>query len=169
MLIYLKSALAENSDVETAVRSGALLRVCPKAITVAVILAGLFPILIGTGTGSEVMSRIAATLAGCNKLPEAAKPSENSSAAASNMSDMAMPAELKHGQGVGTVTAIDRAKGTITLDHGDIAELSWRAMQMGLSAKPEVLAGIKVGDRVDFEIDWEGMAGTISSLMRAEP
>jgi copper/silver efflux system protein len=64
MLIYLKSALAENSDVESAVRAGALLRVRPKAMTVAVILAGLFPILIGTGTGSEVMSRIAAPMVG---------------------------------------------------------------------------------------------------------
>ncbi len=64
MLIYLKSALAEDSDVEAAVRAGALLRVRPKAMTVAVILAGLFPILIGTGTGSEVMSRIAAPMVG---------------------------------------------------------------------------------------------------------
>ena len=64
MLIYLKAALAENGDVETAVRAGALLRVRPKAMTVAVILAGLFPILIGTGTGSEVMSRIAAPMIG---------------------------------------------------------------------------------------------------------
>ena len=64
MLIYLKSALAENSDVESAVRAGALLRVRPKAMTVAVILAGLFPILIGTGAGSEVMSRIAAPMVG---------------------------------------------------------------------------------------------------------
>ncbi|MFC0589415.1 efflux RND transporter permease subunit [Novosphingobium aquiterrae] len=64
MLIYLKSALAENGDVEAAVRAGALLRVRPKAMTVAVILAGLFPILVGTGTGSEVMSRIAAPMVG---------------------------------------------------------------------------------------------------------
>jgi Cu(I)/Ag(I) efflux system membrane protein CusA/SilA len=64
MLIYLKSALAENGDVEMAVRAGALLRVRPKAMTVAVILAGLFPILIGTGTGAEVMSRIAAPMVG---------------------------------------------------------------------------------------------------------
>jgi len=64
MLIYLKSALAENGDVESAVRAGALLRVRPKAMTVAVILAGLFPILVGTGTGSEVMSRIAAPMVG---------------------------------------------------------------------------------------------------------
>ncbi len=66
MLIYLKHALAEHKpeNVEIAVREGALLRVRPKAMTVAVILAGLFPILIGSGTGSEVMSRIAAPMIG---------------------------------------------------------------------------------------------------------
>ncbi|MFM9976965.1 MAG: efflux RND transporter permease subunit, partial [Sphingomonadaceae bacterium] len=66
MLIYLKHALAEHrpEEVEAAVREGALLRVRPKAMTVAVILAGLFPILVGTGTGSEVMSRIAAPMIG---------------------------------------------------------------------------------------------------------
>jgi Cu(I)/Ag(I) efflux system membrane protein CusA/SilA len=46
------------------VREGALLRVRPKAMTVAVILAGLFPVLAGSGTGSEVMSRIAAPMVG---------------------------------------------------------------------------------------------------------
>ncbi len=70
MLIYLKHALADRGEtpdkaqVDTAVREGALLRVRPKAMTVAVILAGLFPILIGTGAGSEVMSRIAAPMIG---------------------------------------------------------------------------------------------------------
>jgi Cu(I)/Ag(I) efflux system membrane protein CusA/SilA len=66
MLIYLKQALAHRSDGDIAagIRDGALLRVRPKAMTVAVILAGLFPILIGTGTGSEVMSRIAAPMVG---------------------------------------------------------------------------------------------------------
>lgn len=70
MLIYLKSALAARGarptreQVEDAVREGALLRVRPKAMTVAVILAGLFPILVGHGAGSEVMSRIAAPMVG---------------------------------------------------------------------------------------------------------
>jgi Cu(I)/Ag(I) efflux system membrane protein CusA/SilA len=70
MLIYLKHALDARgpnptpSQVAEAVREGALLRVRPKAMTVAVILAGLFPILIGKGTGSEVMSRIAAPMIG---------------------------------------------------------------------------------------------------------
>jgi copper/silver efflux system protein len=70
MLIYLKHALEAGgpdpspATVEAAVREGALLRVRPKAMTVAVILAGLFPILIGHGAGSEIMSRIAAPMIG---------------------------------------------------------------------------------------------------------
>jgi Cu(I)/Ag(I) efflux system membrane protein CusA/SilA len=70
MLIYLKHALGSRSrpiraaQVETAIREGALLRVRPKAMTVAVILAGLLPILLGTARGSEVMSRIAAPMIG---------------------------------------------------------------------------------------------------------
>jgi copper/silver efflux system protein len=47
-----------------AIREGAMLRVRPKAMTVAVILAGLIPIVWGSGTGSEVMSRIAAPMLG---------------------------------------------------------------------------------------------------------
>src|SRR3546814_17710657 len=59
MLIYLKGALEERpvnpsaDHVDEAIREGALLRVRPKAMTEAVILAGLFPILIGTGAGSD--------------------------------------------------------------------------------------------------------------------
>ncbi|EAB6051293.1 AcrB/AcrD/AcrF family protein [Salmonella enterica subsp. enterica serovar Indiana] len=41
-----------------------MLRVQPKAMTVAVIIAGLLPVLWGTGAGSEVMSRIAAPMIG---------------------------------------------------------------------------------------------------------
>ncbi|GGN45731.1 cation transporter [Novosphingobium indicum] len=70
MLIYLKSALKDQGEdlsteqVSEAVREGALLRVRPKAMTVAVIVAGLLPILVGTGAGSEIMSRIAAPMVG---------------------------------------------------------------------------------------------------------
>ncbi len=73
MLIYLKNALQDRIDrgeaitpaiVAEAVREGALLRLRPKAMTVAVILAGLFPILWTGGAGAEVMRRIAAPLVG---------------------------------------------------------------------------------------------------------
>jgi copper/silver efflux system protein len=73
MLLYLKQAFAERANrgetpgvamVLDAIREGAVLRVRPKAMTVAVILAGLIPIVWGSGTGSEVMSRIAAPMLG---------------------------------------------------------------------------------------------------------
>ncbi|WP_060977808.1 MULTISPECIES: efflux RND transporter permease subunit [Pseudomonadota] len=70
MLIYLRDALEargerpSHEDIAEAVREGALLRVRPKAMTVAVIIAGLLPILVGSGAGSEVMSRIAAPMVG---------------------------------------------------------------------------------------------------------
>ncbi|MDY7544924.1 efflux RND transporter permease subunit [Glaciimonas sp. CA11.2] len=72
MLLYLKHAweqrLANGKDSEAdlidAIREGAVLRVRPKAMTVAVIIAGLVPIMLGTGTGSEVMQRIAAPMVG---------------------------------------------------------------------------------------------------------
>ena len=72
MLLYLKQAWdkrlaqgkTETADLMDAIREGAVLRVRPKAMTVAVILAGLFPIMWGTGTGSEVMQRIAAPMVG---------------------------------------------------------------------------------------------------------
>ena len=73
MLLYLKGALnrrlelGEPLDEATlldAIREGAVLRVRPKAMTVAVVLAGLIPIMVGHGTGSEVMQRIAAPMVG---------------------------------------------------------------------------------------------------------
>jgi Cu(I)/Ag(I) efflux system membrane protein CusA/SilA len=73
MLIYLKNALARrlaageldnNATLLAAIREGAVLRVRPKAMTVAVVIAGLLPIMWGSGTGSEVMSRIVAPMIG---------------------------------------------------------------------------------------------------------
>jgi Cu(I)/Ag(I) efflux system membrane protein CusA/SilA len=72
MLLYLKNAWhaklddgkKSEADLLDAIRDGAVLRVRPKAMTVAVIIAGLVPIMVGSGTGSEVMQRIAAPMVG---------------------------------------------------------------------------------------------------------
>jgi Cu(I)/Ag(I) efflux system membrane protein CusA/SilA len=72
MLLYLKNAWSDRlndgktgfSDFIDAIRAGAVLRVRPKAMTVAVIIAGLMPIMWGAGTGSEIMQRIAAPMIG---------------------------------------------------------------------------------------------------------
>jgi len=44
--------------------------------------------------------------------------------------------------------------------------LGWPAMTMSFAAKPEQLTGFKVGDRVDFEIDWDGKAGTVTKIAK---
>jgi len=72
MLLYLKQAWqarldrGQDTDMDLldAIREGAVLRVRPKAMTVAVIVGGLLPLFWGAGTGSEVMQRIAAPMVG---------------------------------------------------------------------------------------------------------
>ena len=76
-LVYLKQALARHlqyaaeqgrspsrDDLARAVVDGALLRVRPITMTIAALIAGLLPIMLGSGTGSEVMRRIAAPMVG---------------------------------------------------------------------------------------------------------
>jgi Cu(I)/Ag(I) efflux system membrane protein CusA/SilA len=62
--VRLEAGRSSEADLLDAIREGAVLRVRPKVMTVAVIIAGLLPILWGSGTGSEVMSRIAAPMVG---------------------------------------------------------------------------------------------------------
>ena len=77
MLVYLDQALTKRQEVaqaegrtvtlaelREAVVEGALLRLRPKMMTVATIIVGLLPIMYGSGTGSEVMRRIAAPMVG---------------------------------------------------------------------------------------------------------
>jgi Cu(I)/Ag(I) efflux system membrane protein CusA/SilA len=77
MLVYLNQAMQRQQDaaaheqraltaddVRNAVIEGALLRVRPIMMTVAAIIVGLLPIMLGSGTGSEVMRRIAAPMVG---------------------------------------------------------------------------------------------------------
>ena len=73
MMVYLNHAVAaraasghlkDQRDLDQAIVEGAALRIRPVAMTVAVIIAGLLPIMWGSGTGSEVMRRIAAPMVG---------------------------------------------------------------------------------------------------------
>ena len=77
MLVYLNQAYEKAhfitekegraftlNDLQQAIISGALLRIRPIMMTVAAIIAGLLPIMLGSGTGSEVMRRIAAPMVG---------------------------------------------------------------------------------------------------------
>ena len=69
MLVYLDQAVKKyqpktSAELRTAVIEGAVMRVRPKVMTVAVIIAGLLPIMLGSGSGSEIMRRIAAPMIG---------------------------------------------------------------------------------------------------------
>ncbi len=77
MLVYLNQALEKHrvaainsgteltvDEIRSAVIDGSLLRVRPIMMTVAATIAGLLPIMFGSGTGSEVMRRIAAPMVG---------------------------------------------------------------------------------------------------------
>ena len=70
MLLFLKQAVERHAgahdarSLDDAIEQGAVQRVRPKTMTIAVIVAGLIPVMISTGTGSEIMQRIASPMIG---------------------------------------------------------------------------------------------------------
>lgn len=118
---------------------------------------------------------IATLTAACGQKAEAPpSPDANQSAAmagamndsAADMGNMAMPAEAKAARGTGTVTAIDAATGKITLDHQPIPEAGWPAMTMAFDAKPAVIEGIAVGDKVAFDLALKGGGGEVTAISK---
>jgi len=117
---------------------------------------------------------LAAMLAACNQKAETGTgaPTNTASAPTAEMAgdtgNMAMPAErgTKAAKGSGTVTAIDKAAGMITLDHGPIPEANWPAMTMAFTAKPALLETVKVGDEVTFDLALKGGAGEVIALVK---
>jgi Cu(I)/Ag(I) efflux system protein CusF len=90
-------------------------------------------------------------------------------AMSSDMGDMAMApaatAAIK-AKGNGTITALDKAAGTITLNHGSIPEAKWPAMTMAFKAAPAVTDAAKVGEKVDFDVTLTGSAGEVTAILK---
>ena len=114
------------------------------------------------------------TLAACGAKTEATPPATHAVPAgaapeapkADDMSKMDMTAATT-AKGVGTVTAIDKGAGTITLDHGPIAEVKWPAMTMAFRATPpSLLDTVKVGDRVEFDLKLVDGGGEVTSIRK---
>lgn len=106
-------------------------------------------------------------LSGCNKQAEAPSAEAPKGEVASDaMAGTAMAVDAKMGKASGIVTAIDAAAGKITLDHGAIPTIGWPAMKMEFSAKPALLAGMSVGDKVDFDVTVTGSAGELTAIKR---
>lgn len=113
------------------------------------------------------IATLSVALSGCDKKSESLNiEASNAATTPEVMPTMEMPTGSKMGKGSGTVAAIDAAAGKITLDHGAIPAVGWPAMKMGFSAKPAVLNGVVVGDKVDFDVTVSGSAGEVTSIKK---
>lgn len=83
---------------------------------------------------------------------------------AGDMGRMEMAPTAKIAKGAGKVTAIDKSAGTITLDHGPIAEANWPAMTMAFKAAPALIDSVRLGDQVNFELKLEGGTGEVTAI-----
>ena len=83
-----------------------------------------------------------------------------------NADDMPMTGAVRTASGEGTVTAIDAAVGTITLDHGPVAAMDWPSMTMAFDIAPEVRDQIAIGDKVAFEFEASDAGNRITSLSK---
>ena len=117
---------------------------------------------------------LAALTAACGKKAETPVAVETNQAApaaamSGDMGNMAMapaaPASIM-AKGHGTVTAIDKAAGTITLNHGPIPEAKWPAMTMAFTAASAITDAAKVGDKVDFDVTLVGSAGEVTAIQK---
>jgi len=117
----------------------------------------------------------ATSLAACGRkteaptVPAAPAPAAMPSpapAASNDMAGMDMAPADKMAKGVGTVTAIDKTAGTITLDHGAIPEAGWPPMVMGFKAAPALLGGVAVGDKVAFDLKLHDGSGEVTAITK---
>ena len=110
------------------------------------------------------------SLAACGRKTEApAAPAPAVTPAPATGGDMAgmdmAPAD-KMAKGVGIVTAIDKATGTITLDHDAIPEAGWPAMTMGFKIAPALLTNVAVGDKVAFDLKLHEGSGEVTAITK---
>lgn len=118
---------------------------------------------------------LATTLAACGDRTPAAPKADDGGAM--NTDSMPMKEGMKDGMmagpeaavktatGSGVVTAIDKAAGTVTIQHGPIAAIEWPSMTMAFKADPPALLDtVKVGDRVAFDLTSAGSSYTVTAL-----
>lgn len=115
---------------------------------------------------------LTATLAACGgqadtETAEAPATAETAPAGTANMGGMNMaPAGAQTARSTGTVTAVDPAAGTVTIDHAPIPEANWPAMTMGFKASPAVAQSVAVGDKVAFDLKLENGGGEITAIQK---
>jgi len=121
-------------------------------------------------------SQISTALAAAMLLFTAADPVTHGSALAQSPDAnkpavSAKPAADVQHSAVGTVNAIDREKGTVTISHGAVATAQWPAMTMmfKLANPAAVPADVVAGQKVAFQFTIQsGMSATVTSIKKAE-
>lgn len=84
-----------------------------------------------------------------------------------NMAEPAAPAAVGAITSTGTVTQVDAATGTITINHEPIAAINWPTMTMQFTAEnPAILQGIAVGDHVTFELKGASETSTVTMVQK---
>jgi len=113
------------------------------------------------------LSAIAAltALAACGSKSSADTFSASTESPTAAMSGMAMGAPAKTGKGVGEVTTIDTAAGTVTIKHEAIPAVGWPAMTMTFKANPlSLLTGLKVGEKIAFDVSVNGSDAEVTKI-----
>lgn len=119
-------------------------------------------------------SAIAFGIAGCSKPAEVPAPARAAESMPADPTGSTMeptssntPAVLGTIQGVGIVTVVDAAAGTVTLDHEAINAINWPAMSMQFKAEdPSILKGIAKGDHVVFGLKNAEDTGTVTMITK---
>ena len=90
------------------------------------------------------------------------KPTANNAEATAP--EAGVPAAAVSGHGSGTVTALDKTAGKVAIQHGPIPEAGWPAMTMSFEANTAALKGIKLGDKVQFDMTMAGGVARVTSI-----
>jgi Cu(I)/Ag(I) efflux system protein CusF len=96
--------------------------------------------------------------------PPAPAPMPATMPAAALAAPDASATETKLASGTGVVNAVDAKAGTVTLDHQPIPAISWPAMTMTFKASPAIVASVKPGDKVAFDMKLVGGDGEITAI-----
>lgn len=79
---------------------------------------------------------------------------------------MASDSGMRMARAEGTVTAVDDAAGTITIDHGPVPAVDWPAMTMAFDADEELRRQVTVGDEIAFDFGMSDSGNRITSIDR---
>ena len=105
-------------------------------------------------------------LAGCGDTTSDPEATETPAAETGEMAGMETATAAIKAKSTGTVTALDKAAGRVTLDHAAIPEAEWPAMTMGFAADPALLGDLEVGDTVAFDVEITGGNGKVTSITK---